>query len=45
MFSGSLQVDVHEDPVGGLSLAAVARHGVAVVQVWMFAEIEGDGPV
>jgi hypothetical protein len=41
-FSGALQVDVHEDPVGRLSLAAVARDGVAVVQVGMSAEVEGD---
>jgi hypothetical protein len=42
LLSGSLHVDVHEDPVGCLSLTAVARDGVAVVQVRMGADIEGD---
>jgi hypothetical protein len=45
LFSGSLQVDVHEDAVGRLSLAAVTRDGVAVVQVGVDADVEGDGPV
>jgi hypothetical protein len=35
---------MHQDTVGGLPLAAVARDGVAIVQVGMGAEVEIDGP-
>jgi hypothetical protein len=42
LFSGSFHVDVDEYPVSGLSLAAMARDRIALVQVWMFAEIESD---
>src|SRR5579864_7911721 len=43
-FAGAIEVDMHQDPVGGLPLAAVARDGVAIVQVGMGAEVEVDGP-
>ena len=33
-----LGVHVHEDAVGGLSLAAVARHGIAVIEMGMRVE-------
>ena len=42
--AGAIEVDMHQDTVGGLPLGAVARHGVAVVHVGMGAEIEIDGP-
>jgi hypothetical protein len=43
LLSRSIHVDVHEHSVGGLSLAAVARDGVAVIQVGIGAEVEGHG--
>jgi hypothetical protein len=42
--SGALQVDVQEDAVGCLSVAAVARDRIAVVQVRMSANVEGHRP-
>jgi hypothetical protein len=42
--AGAIEVDMHQDTVGGLRLGAVAGDGVAVVHVGMGAEIEIDGP-
>ena len=37
-------VDVNQDAIGGLALAAVARHRVAVVEVRVLAQSKPDGP-
>src|ERR1019366_8201577 len=42
VFRAEFGIDVHEHTLGGLSLAGVARHGVAVVNVRMLLRVDGD---
>jgi hypothetical protein len=42
VFRPQLGIDVDQYPVGGLSLAGMARHGVAVVEVRILHRIEFD---
>ena len=44
LFSCLLRVHVHEHAVGGLSLAAVARHCIAVVEMRILFDVERDAP-
>jgi hypothetical protein len=41
-FAGAIQIDVHEQ-AGRLSLTAVARHGVAVIDMGVGADVQVDG--
>jgi len=43
-FSRLLSIHMHEHAVGGLSLAAVARHCIAVVEMRILFDVEYDGP-
>jgi hypothetical protein len=43
-FASLLCVYVNEYAVGGLSLAAVARHSIAVVEMPILFDVECDGP-
>jgi hypothetical protein len=40
LFAGTLGLDVHEHTAGGLSLAAMGRHRVAVIEMPTFARLE-----
>jgi len=35
VFCAQLRIHMHQYPLGGLTLAGVAGHGVAVIEVWM----------
>jgi hypothetical protein len=40
LFAPALGLDVHQDATGGLPLAAVARDGVAVIEMAPFSRVE-----
>ena len=44
LFSCLVRVHVNKHAVGGLTLAAVTRHCVAVVEMGIFFDVECDGP-
>ncbi len=43
-FARLLGVNVNKHAVGGLSLAAVACHGIAVIEMRIVLDVERDGP-
>jgi hypothetical protein len=43
VFAGTLRVHVHEHAAGRLPLAAVACHGIALVEMGMTVDLERDG--
>jgi hypothetical protein len=45
LLGAQLRVHMNQDAVGSLSLAGVAGHGIAMVEMQMRARIEGDRAV
>src|SRR5437870_2703723 len=44
LLSRTVGLHMHQDAIGRLSLTAVARHRVAVVEMALIAAIQGDRP-
>ena len=42
VFRAKVGIYMNEHPVGSLSLAGVAGHGITVVEMWMLLRIEAD---